>query len=58
MGIKKTKSILYSHYKNSPDTLYHGTDTHWNEKGVNIAMELLLKTLQPNLSYQMGYLYK
>jgi hypothetical protein len=39
-GIKIVK--LYEDYVNSEEVLYYGTDTHWNEKGLNIA---LLKTI-------------
>ncbi len=36
---------LYSEFANSPDILYHGTDTHWNPKGVDIALKLVLEKL-------------
>jgi hypothetical protein len=36
---------LYSPFVNSPDILYHGTDTHWNPKGVDIALKLVLEKI-------------
>jgi len=36
---------LYTEYVNSPDTLYYGTDTHWNEKGLNKALNLVLEKM-------------
>ena len=37
---------LYSDFSTSADTLYFGTDTHWNKKGVDMALELTLIALQ------------
>ena len=37
---------LYSEYANSSDILYHGTDTHWNPKGVDIALKLVLEKIK------------
>ncbi|MBN2612182.1 MAG: hypothetical protein JXB00_11545 [Bacteroidales bacterium] len=34
---------VYEDYKNSSDTLYYRTDSHWNEKGIEFA---LTKTLE------------
>lgn len=34
---------LYTVYSESNEILYHGTDTHWNPKGVDIALNLILK---------------
>lgn len=48
---------LYNEYVKSPDILYHGTDTHWNEKGVKIALDKVLKTVQTGSCNQFGYLY-
>lgn len=36
---------LYEEYKNSDEILYFGTDTHWNEKGLDIAIQQTLRTL-------------
>jgi len=36
---------LYHEYKSSTDTFYYGTDTHWNKKGVDKALELVLQKL-------------
>lgn len=40
---------LYSSFISSTDTLYYGTDTHWNKKGVDMALELTLSTLQEGM---------
>jgi hypothetical protein len=36
---------LYHEYKSSPDTFYYGTDTHWNKKGVDRALHLVLEKM-------------
>lgn len=36
---------LYHEYKSSRDTLYYGTDTHWNKKGLDKALDLVLQKL-------------
>jgi len=36
---------LYHEFKSSKDTLYYGTDTHWNKKGVDKALELTLEKM-------------
>jgi hypothetical protein len=36
---------LYDEFNSSKDTLYYGTDTHWNKKGVDKALELTLETM-------------
>jgi hypothetical protein len=36
---------LYDVYKNSEEILYYGTDTHWNKKGLDIALDETLKVL-------------
>ncbi len=36
---------LYHEFKSSKDTLYFGTDTHWNKKGVDKALELTLEKI-------------
>jgi hypothetical protein len=41
---------LYEEYKNSPDTLYYGTDTHWNKKGVDKALNLIMEKMNNSLS--------
>ncbi len=41
---------IYSEFANSNDILYYGTDTHWNPKGVDITLKLILEKL--NLSEQ------
>jgi len=30
---------LYEPYSNATDVLYYGTDTHWNKKGIDIALD-------------------
>ncbi len=41
---------LFTLFSRSTEILYHGTDTHWNEKGVQLALELFLKKLNNNQS--------
>ena len=41
---------LYKEFINSPDTLYYGTDTHWNKKGVDKALNLVLEKMSINTS--------
>jgi hypothetical protein len=41
---------LYDEFKNSPDTLYYGTDTHWNKKGLDKALNLVLEKMNNNTS--------
>lgn len=36
---------LYDIYNNSPEILYYGTDTHWNKKGMEIALKETLRIL-------------
>lgn len=36
---------LYDEFSTSKDTLYYGTDTHWNKKGVDKALELTLEKM-------------
>jgi hypothetical protein len=36
---------LYNEFASSSDTLYYGTDTHWNKKGVDRALRLTLEKL-------------
>ena len=36
---------LYEPFKESRDTLYYGTDTHWNEAGVSLATEIVIDYL-------------
>jgi|WetSurMetagenome_2_1015567.scaffolds.fasta_scaffold04588_6 hypothetical protein len=47
---------LYEKFNNAPCDLYHGTDTHWNPKGVNMAMEELLKSINPDSDQQIELL--
>jgi len=49
---------LYSNFANSTEILYHGTDTHWNPKGMDIAVGELLKVLKPYSYNQIGYIYQ
>lgn len=49
---------LFTDYRQSMETLYHGTDTHWNDKGVEIALGKVLKSIQNPSCDQIGYLYK
>ena len=39
---------LFSAFENSSDVLYYRTDTHWNKKGVDIAVEKLLELFDEN----------
>jgi hypothetical protein len=39
---------LYDPFMNSDEVLYYGTDTHWNSKGIDIALEKLLELIKPN----------
>jgi hypothetical protein len=36
---------LYSEYIKHDEILYYGTDTHWNQKGVDIALVKLVEKL-------------
>lgn len=36
---------LYDRFSRSTEVLYYGTDTHWNERGVGIALEELIRTM-------------
>jgi hypothetical protein len=36
---------LYNEFASSKDTLYYGTDTHWNKKGVDKALRLTLEKI-------------
>jgi len=36
---------LYDDFLNAQDTLYYGTDTHWNKNGVDIALHNLVETI-------------
>ncbi len=36
---------VYEDFKNAGEVLYFGTDTHWNKKGVDIALSKLIETL-------------
>lgn len=40
---------LYDVYRNHPETLYYGTDTHWNKKGMEIALDSTLNAIKPYL---------
>ncbi len=44
---------LYDDYMQSTEILYYGTDTHWNEKGINIALS---KTLDFLKRYEPGFI--
>lgn len=41
---------LYTEYSKSNVILYHGTDTHWNPKGVDIALKHVLEKIDINSS--------
>lgn len=45
---------LYDNFAISSDTLYYGTDTHWNKRGVDMALDLTVKLMQTDsiLIYQ------
>ncbi len=47
---------LYREYKSSPDTFYYGTDTHWNKKGVDKALHLVLEKM--NGFNSLAYLHQ
>lgn len=36
---------LYHEYSTANDTFYYGTDTHWNKKGVDRALQLVIKKM-------------
>jgi len=36
---------LYKEYKSANDTFYYGTDTHWNKKGIDKALQLVLEKM-------------
>lgn len=36
---------LYDDFLNAEDIIYYGTDTHWNKKGVDIALQELVEEL-------------
>ncbi len=36
---------LYSKFASSKENLYYGTDTHWNKKGVDLALKLTLAAI-------------
>ena len=36
---------LYDEYINSDEILYYGTDTHWNRKGLDIAVNKTIKVI-------------
>lgn len=47
-GLKKRNVAcveVYEDYMNADEILYYGTDTHWNKKGVDIALRELVETL-------------
>lgn len=37
---------VYDDFVNSDEVLYYGTDTHWNKKGLDIALENAVKVLE------------
>ena len=39
---------IYSKFKNSDQTLYYGTDAHWNDKGMRTAVNLTITYLKEN----------
>jgi hypothetical protein len=41
---------VYDDYIKSKEILYYGTDTHWNKKGLDIALQNAVKVIQPKLS--------
>ena len=42
---------VYHPFKNDTDTLYYGTDTHWNNEGISVALTLLMEKL--DLQYSL-----
>jgi len=44
---------LYDEFMNADDTLYYGTDTHWNKNGVDIALRKLVEELNTCEFYQI-----
>jgi hypothetical protein len=47
---------LYHEYTSSPEILYYGTDTHWNKKGVDKALHLVIEKM--DCSYALASLKK
>jgi hypothetical protein len=39
---------IYDEFMKQEELLYYGTDSHWNEKGVDITVSKLLEKLKPN----------
>jgi len=46
---------VYDDYKSSDEILYYGTDTHWNQKGLDIALDETLEVVE-GIGYQVNYL--
>ncbi len=42
---------LYEDYISSDEILYYGTDTHWNEKGLDIALNKTIDHITPYLQW-------
>ncbi|MBN2481876.1 MAG: hypothetical protein JXB19_09060 [Bacteroidales bacterium] len=45
---------VYHEFKNNKDTLYYGTDTHWNSKGIDIALSLLIENMDLHYSLSLN----
>jgi hypothetical protein len=45
---------VYHAFKNNPEPLYYGTDTHWNEKGIDIALNLTLEKMDNHHSLSLN----
>jgi hypothetical protein len=43
---------LYDIYNSSDTLLYYGTDSHWNKKGVDIAVNEILKELRKDVHFK------
>lgn len=47
LDIRGVKYIdLYTPFSSSSDTLYFGTDTHWNKKGVDMALDITVNSIE------------
>lgn len=45
---------LYDEFTKRTDALYYGTDTHWNSKGIDLALDLTLAKINMNHSLSLN----
>ncbi|MBN1926010.1 MAG: hypothetical protein JW798_09250 [Prolixibacteraceae bacterium] len=45
---------IYEDFSKSADTLYYGTDTHWNSEGIDLALNLTLNKINRNHSLSLN----